>query len=305
MNRFWWTAGPLALAAAAAVCVAAFNGDTANAQQPSGSQGIKAEQCLVVLKDFATLAADRPGILEFVEPKEGDTVREGEVIAKLKDKVIQATLKKEVKRASNDISVQYAMKAAEVAHAAHQMATDANLKVPGAVPQAELDKLKLEAEKFDLSTVNAQLEMEVADLQVEETRATLDTYKVEAPFDGHVAKVHRNKGEAVRQGDPIIEVISTRQLKIEGFVTIAESYRIKRGDRIQVRMKTEDLNLPQFKTQTFPGTVVFVDPRGSGLTGLVKVIGEVDNVRDILKPGLPTEMTIMPRPAAQTARVAR
>ena len=70
-------------------------------------------------------------------------------------------------------------------------------------------------------------------------------------------------------------------------------------------MKTTDLNLPQFRDTTFEGTVTFVDPRVSNLTGFVKVHALVQNEKGILKPGLSAEMTIMPRPAAQTARATR
>ncbi len=141
--------------------------------------------------------------------------------------------------------------------------------------------------------------------QVQETLATLDTFKVKVPFDGYVAKVHRSAGESVSQGDPIVEIISTRRVKVEGFLTIAESYRVKSGDPVRVRMQTTDLNLPQFQDTTFEGTVTFVDPRVSNLTGFVKVHALVKNEEGILKPGLAAEMTIMPRPAAQTARVTR
>jgi len=305
MKRFWWTTGSLTLAAVAAICLTSADEQSARAQQGAGSPGVKATQCLIVLKDFATLAADRPGTLAFVEPEDGDPVRQGEIVAGLQDEEIQAKLATQNIQAGNDISVRYAEAAAKVAIAELAMATDANLKVPDAVSKSEINKLQLEADKFGLSTDNAKLELEVVKSQVRETLATLNTFKVKVPFDGYVAKVHRSAGEAVRQGDPIVEIISTQRVKVEGFVTIAESYRIKSGDPVRVRMQTADLNLPQYRDTLFEGTVIFVDPRVSNLTGFVKVHALVKNENGILKPGLPAEMTIMPRPAAQTARAIR
>lgn len=305
MKRFWWTTSSLVFVAVAAICLATFNGESARAQQASGTAGVKATQCLIVLKDFATLAADRPGTLAFVEPEDGDPVREGEIVAGLRDDEIQAKLATQAIQAGNDISVRYAQAAAKVAVAELEMASDANLKVPDAVSQSEINKLQLEAEKFGLSTDNARLELDVVKSQVKETLATLETYKVKVPFDGFVAKVHRSAGEAVRQGDPIVEIISTRRLKVEGFVTIAESYRIKSGNPVHVQMRTDDLNLPQYRDTRFSGTVTWVDPRVSNLTGFVKVHALVQNEKGILKPGLPAEMTIMPSPPAQTARATR
>lgn len=301
MNRFWWTTGGVMIAVGACAFLSMTDGDAARAQS-SAAKSVRAEQCLIVLKDFATLAADRPGTLAFVEPEDGDPVRAGDIVAGLLDEEIQAKLATQNIQAGNDISVRYAQAAAKVAIAELEMAVDANRKVPDAVSRSEINKLQLEAEKFALSTDNARLELDVVKSQVKETLATLNTYKVRVPFDGYVAKVHRSAGEAVRQGDPIVEIISTRRVKVEGFVSIAESYQIKSGDPVRVRMQTEDLNLPQFRDKTFPGTVTFVDPRVSNLTGFVKVHAVVQNEEGILKPGLPAEMIITPKPATQTAR---
>ena len=305
MKRFRWTASSLTLAAVAAISLASLQGESARAQQGAGSPGIEAQRCLIVLKDFATLAADRPGTLAFVEAEYGDPVRDGEIVAGLQDEEIQAKLATQNIQAGNEISVLYAEAAAKVAIAELAMATEANLKVPDAVSKSEINKLQLEADKFGLSTDNAKLELEVAKSQVKETLATLNTLKVKVPFDGYVAKVHRSAGEAVRQGDPIVEIISTERLNVEGFVTIAESYQIKRNDPVRVRMRVVELNLPQFRDRVFEGTVTFVDPRVSNLTGFVKVHALVKNEGDILKPGQAADMTIMPRPAAQTARATR
>lgn len=305
MKRFWWTASSLTLAVIAAISVASLLGEPARAQQGAGSPGVQAQRCLIVLKDFATLAADRPGTLAFVEAEDGDPVRQGEIVAGLQDEEIQEKLNTQNIQAGNDISVQYAVAAAKVAEAEYKMAAEANLKVPDAVSKSEINKLKLEVEKFGLSTDNAKLELAVVKSQVKETLATLNTLKVKVPFDGYVAKVHRSAGEAVRQGDPIVEIISTERVNVEGLVTIAESYQIKRGDPVRVRMKVAELNLPQFRDTVFDGTVTFVDPRVSNLTGFVKVHALVKNEGGILKPGLPAEMTITPRPATQTARATR
>ena len=305
MRRFWWTTSSLVLAAVVAICLASIHEQPARAQQGAGSPGVQAQRCLIVLKDFATLAADRPGTLAFVEPEDGDPVRQGDIVAGLQDEEIQAKLDTQNIQAGNDISVRYAEAAAKVAIAELQMATEANLKVPDAVSKSEINKLQLEADKFELSTDNAKLELQVVKSQVNETLATLNTLKVKVPFDGYVAKVHRSAGEAVRQGDPIVEIISTERVKVEGFVTIAESYQIKSGDPVRVRMKVANLNLPQFRDNVFEGAVTFIDPRVSNLTKFVKVTALVKNTGGILKPGLPAEMTIMPRPATQTARAVR
>ncbi len=96
MKRFAFTAAAIALAGTS---VSLLQRDTpAEAQVPKtpttriavqSTGAIEAEQCVVKLRqqDQAELASERPGIIEFVEFQEGDTVQKGDLIARLKDAV--------------------------------------------------------------------------------------------------------------------------------------------------------------------------------------------------------------------------
>ena len=46
-----------------------------------------------------------------------------------------------------------------------------------------------------------------------EAQAQLDTFSIRAPFAGVVTRVHRGKGEAVRQGDQVLELVSTQRVR--------------------------------------------------------------------------------------------
>lgn len=295
-----WTAGGTSVAAAVVLGLLAIGNEPLSAQQ-AGSASVLALDCSIQLMDVATLAAERPGILEFVEPEEGDPVRTGQEVAGLKDGVARATFTKEAERALNDVHIRYAMKSREVAVAEYEMSLEANRKVPGTVPEVELKKLKLAAEKAALQIEQAQHEQRIAELTVDENREQLKTYKVLSEFDGIVSKVYLKKGEAVQQGTPILEVLSTSRVKIEGYVSIPDSYRIKAGHPVRVQLHSEEFDLPN-KDVVFEGKVRFVDPRVSQLIGRVKLYAEVENVKGILRPGLNAKMWILPQQAVETAR---
>ncbi len=249
---------------------------------------ITAKDCAIAIIDSALLAADRPGILDYLELEDGDEVQANQKVAGLKDGVARSALATATEKARNDVQERYADKATQFANKELEIAKDANAKLPGTVPLLEVQKLVLAAERGSLQVEQAQAERTIAILTKGEAEENLKTYEVMAPpYDCRVSKVLKKKGEAVRQGDPIIEVISTGRMKIEGYVTPAESFAIKPGDAVTVQLKEP----VEYANMKFPGVVKFVDARVVG-GKQVMVTAYVKNNKEILKDGLPAVMTI-------------
>lgn len=252
------------------------------------SSTITAKDCAIAIIDSALLAADRPGILDHLELEDGDEVQANQKVAGLKDGIARSALATATEKARNDVQERYADKATQFANKELEIAKDANAKLPGTVPLLEVQKLILAAERGTLQVEQAQAERTIAILTKGEAEENLKTYEVMAPpYDCRVSKVLKKKGEAVRQGDPIIEVISTGRMKIEGYVTPAESFAIKPGDAVTVQLKEP----AEYANMKFPGVVKFVDPRVVG-GKQVMVTAYVKNTKEILKDGLPAVMTI-------------
>lgn len=265
---------------------------------------VTAYDCTVQLIDVVTLAAERPGILENDTPEEGTVVQAGQVIAGLKDGVAKATYLKELEKSTNDVHVRYAAKSSEFADADLAMSLKANSKVEGTVPEAELAKQKLAAEKATLQIEQAEHEQRIAQLTVQENEEALKTYKVLAPFSGIVSKVYQRKGEAVQQGTPILEVLSIDRVKIEGYVKITDSFHVKTGDTVRVQLDAGDLNIP-FKDEILIGKIRIVDSTISEIIGSVKVTAEIPNPNHILRPGLKAKMSISASGAKKIAGTRR
>ena len=71
---------------------------------------VELHECPVKAVKTARLATDRPGVLAAVEPKEGDAVREGQIVARLMDEVAQASLDVAKLVADDHVEIQYATK---------------------------------------------------------------------------------------------------------------------------------------------------------------------------------------------------
>ena len=297
-----WTVGSVGVVIVAVLALAT-NDQTVKAQQRQPDV-VSAYDCTIQLIDVVTLAAERPGILEDDTPELGVEVQAGQVVAGLKDGVAKATYEKELEKSTNDVHIRFASKSSEVADAELAMSEAANAKVVDAVSKVEIQKLKLAAQKAMLQIEQAEFERRIAQLTVKENEEALKTYQVLAPFSGIVSKVFQRKGEAVQQGTPILEVLSTGRLKIEGYVSIPDSFHIKTGDTVQVQLDAKELDIP-FKDEILVGKVKLVDPTISEIIGSVKVTAEVPNPRGILRPGLKAKMVIKPSSATATVGIRR
>jgi multidrug efflux pump subunit AcrA (membrane-fusion protein) len=301
MMRKTWSAFGVGGAAVLAAGIALYSGTETQIQaQAPAVEHVRAIDSVIVLKHEAILASDRPGILEFVEFEEGDEVAANAEVARLKDEIARAALKIDQEKATNDVHIRYAVNASQFADKELEISVSANSRLPGTVPQNEIEKLALAAKKGLLQIEQAQHEQLLAKMTVEQSDETLKTYKVVAPFSGIVSKVHLTKGEAVRQGDPIIEIISTATVNIEGYISIEDSYKVKAGDKVIVNLNIHDVELDVERIK-LEGVVKFIDPRFSPLIGSVKLTAEVSNPDNILKPGLNADMVIIPS-ARQAAR---
>jgi multidrug resistance efflux pump len=199
-------------------------------------------------------------------------------------------------KAENDVNKRFAEKSAAVAKAEWEKMLESNRKVPGSIPETEVLRAKLSYEKALLQKEQAEHEQEVARLEMEKAAAELKTYKIEAPFDGEVRKVLKHKGEAVTQGTPILELISTRSVKVEGYLPIEDYYSVRRGDPVEVRLDIPDKDLP-IEKEVFVGKVFFIDKTVSPVTHGARVWAEVQNPdpdQDLpsLIEGLYAKMTI-------------
>lgn len=307
MKRLAWVAAGIAVTALS-VIILNESGDRVQAQPPRIPQAatrqvgtITASDCAIMLIDEAILAAERPGIIDVVEVKEGDPVFTGTRVASLKNGIAVAAKASAEHKASNDINERYQQYAWKLAQKELEIAEEANRKLPGTVPRLEIEKLILAAQRGQLAYEQAQFERKANGMLLTESDEQLKTYTVLAPFDGIVSRVHRHPGEAVTLGAPILEVISTARVKVEGYVEIVDSLDVKKDDPVTVDVFVEGL-----KKRSFSGLIRFVSPKAAPLLKKVKVTAYVFNDEDgFMKEGLNARMTISPRRATAARPILR
>ncbi|MEN6404974.1 MAG: HlyD family efflux transporter periplasmic adaptor subunit [Thermoguttaceae bacterium] len=261
--------------------------------------------CLLALDEEVQVPAQAPGVLLKIPVREGQQVVIGELLAQIDDNVRRAQqqiaqykLKAAEKQAEDDTAIRYADAAAAVAEAEYKQAVDANQKVVGTVPQAELRRLLLTHRQMVLSIEKSEKEREIAGYQAKVSEAELQAadaelknYRLVSPLNGVVIELSRREGEWVQAGDPIMRLLRLDRLRVEGFLNAKEYSPAELENRPVQIVATLDRG----RQETFSGKIVFVKPLvQAGNEFLVRA--EVQNRQQdnawVLRPGMNVDMTI-------------
>ncbi len=254
---------------------------------------IKLNNCLIKAVKMARLASGQSGVLKDIAPKEGDAVKEGQIVVQLMDDVPRANLRVAILTAENTIEIDFATKANAVDVKEYENALGANRR-NGNIFSAELERLKLSTEKSQLQIVKAKQEVQVNQAKAKQAKAELDTYRILAPLNGVVTRVQKYRGETVRPGDSILEVANTDVVQVEGFVKPKEIWGVKAGAAVAVQL-SGDYAGPEITSKVFQGRIGFVDPLSDAASGDTRVWAEVKNPDNILRPGFKATMIIYSR----------
>lgn len=279
----------------------------ADGAEPASNAPIDARECWIKLADQAQLASDRPGVIASL-PEEGDRVtryvmRDGEnvqtPVATLRAEVAEAALAAAEIEAKNDIAERFAEKAHELAKAELEKSLYVNRRARGTIPDIELKRQELEIQKAKLQIEKEQLTQDINKKKRDQAAAELNTYYVYAPFDGTVRQVYKNVGEAVRQGDPLLDIINTDRVYVTGYVTYYERQQVQVGNLVGVSLAetSQDESFAtgiRRKNPELPGKIVFIDEVADPASRMIRIKAEVDNREHKLIAGLPARMMIYP-----------
>ena len=293
-KAYWWIAVAVIGLLTSVVDSAAQNHATAGSAVSlanANSQPLQIPQCRVKLVHELSLACERSGVIDFIV-SEGDSVKRGDVIARLRDSLAQASYRITEHESANDIEVRFARKAGELAQLKYERAQQAEQAVPGTVTDFELRELRLAAERSLLQLQQAEHQFAISQLKRLEQLEVLKSYQIIAPYDAYVRMASRRTGEYVQEGEVVVEVSNNDQVRIEGHVDVADLSRIAIGDAVAVQVTQTDGNI-----EVLRGTLSFVDSKIEPVSMKARVFAQVTNHRELLKDGLLVTMAVLPAQA--------
>lgn len=274
-----------------------------NAADPIRTGEIVLKGCRVKIIDQIPLASDRAGVLSEMNLREGDPITARQRVARIRDDVIQAQFAVAQQKAEYTADVVAKEKSYQIAQNEYRQAANANRETARTVPEIEVERLKLATELAIAETEKAKHELQIHRLERDQASAELQAYGITAPFSGVVTKIFKKRGEAVRQGDPVIELTSTERIRVDGWLELPDSFRVSQGMPVKVQLDIENYDLPEEK-QVFDGRVTFVDVVVEPTGEKVRISAEVVNHDNILRAGLTARMTIVPGKTTVVAPVS-
>jgi macrolide-specific efflux system membrane fusion protein len=271
------------------------------AETASVPQPLEVQSVVLRLLAEAEVPAQEAGVLTKVAVREGDAVKQGAPLAQIDDQVARmaeqaAQFKYDVahEKATNDVQIRFARKAAEVADAEFQRSTESIARFAKSVSQSQLDVDRLNAEKTRLEAEQADHNQQIAVLEMKTQQNELDAARVQrvrrqivAPFDGTIVQVFVRLGEWVEPGQKALRIVNIDRLKAEGFLPAREADAKLLGAPVRLT-----LDLAGEEAAAFNGKVSFVSPEVDPITGQVRIWAEIDNHAGRLRPGQPVRMVI-------------
>lgn len=248
-----------------------------------------AKSCRIKAAEHVVLALNQSGIVESV-PREGDWIEKGEKVIVLESEVARASLAAAEKEASNDVDVRLAECVRDAARLEHEQAVKVNDLVKGSVAVSDVRRRKLELDQSVLQVEQARYKQLLAGAKRDEAAAYLKTFHVVAPVSGSVHRILKQKGEAVRPGEPIAELVNSRKVRVEGYIDFPQRHDVRIGAMVHLRPEGQKNDL---SGAPLVGKVIFIDVVAQSVTQQVRVSAEVENTDEVVVPGMLATMAVL------------
>lgn len=204
----------------------------------------------------STVAAEVSGIVEKFPVKEGDFVKKGDLLVRLRSTALEIRLKGAVAAKEKvKANLQYAEKELD----RYRKLKDAN---------------SVAARNYDEAFYNYQAlsqELLAREADIEQLKYEIDRKKVAAPFTGFVAKEHTQVGEWIDLGGPVVDLVDLGKIKIS--VDVPEHYAVMIASQKEVKVRVKSVSdnltvgkldaiLPQGDpdSRTFPVKITIENP---------------------------------------------
>lgn len=321
--RKWLTAAGSSLVFLVVGAVAA----TPATQDPgrTGAGIIRLDRCTTSWADTRLVSSKIPGRIDRRLVNDGQEVSEGEVLALLDSREVEIELaiqdilgNSEIDEKSSREKLREYMTRLDIAE---------KLYGPRAISEEEYRLAKVNVEVNRLQTEKEVEKRVVEQKKADRARVLLDDHIIRSPIHGIIKKCFKREKESVTTNDlQMFDIVATDKVWVEGLASVNDLYRVKVGQRVEVRLSFSDpdrstpderrsasstgsttkaeprIEMPQEKLM-FPGKIVFINPDASFSARNFQVRAEVDNQYDpetgdpILRAGLNATMQIFLKPA--------
>ncbi|MEW6673835.1 MAG: efflux RND transporter periplasmic adaptor subunit [Thermodesulfobacteriota bacterium] len=217
----------------------------------------------------STVAAEVSGIVEYFPVKEGDAVKRGDLLVRLKDTDLRLRLK-----------------AAQAARTVIQADLENTQKELQRISKLRETKSISETRYDTAYYANLILEKRLlqSDVEIEQIEYEISRKKVVAPFSGVVAKEHTQVGEWINPGGAIVALLDLEEVRIT--VDVPERYvvNLQPDSRVSVVIKS-------ISPDPMAGRIYAILPRGDAAARTIPVRVSMRNPGAKIRSGMEALVT--------------
>ncbi|HXV47838.1 MAG TPA: efflux RND transporter periplasmic adaptor subunit [Candidatus Binatia bacterium] len=231
-------------------------------------------------QEEVVVRSEVPGIVQRIAVREGERVREGQLLLELKNdkqKIAVELTRTRLARASASLQetkvlLDNARKEVERV----KIAADA-------LPRKELEDradqvLRLVA---NLDAQRAELAQAKEELNLRE-RELLDT-RLTAPFTGTVTQIVINRGDTLKPMEtPILELVALDRLYVELLLPSAHAQKARIDQKVVLQVENDALG----KIGQVEGKIIYVNPKLDAASRTIKVKVSVPTLNGTIRPGM-------------------
>lgn len=255
---FGWPAGALAVAAIALIAIG-----------PAVPQPGQTIPCVSRPSELRELGFSIRGTISEVAVKPGDTVKAGDRLVRLDDRVQLRAVELSRIQAEDTSKVRMATVALEYREQELQMFE--KTKSAAAGNPAELREARYRRDSSIIELEAAQYAARADQVVLLREQARLEEMRIVSPIDAIVLDVHKRAGETVDEGTTVVTLISVDPLWLDVNVPTKMAGSIEVGQKASVEW--EDIDA----VPAMPGTVIFKSPAAHLGARQVQVRVEVPN----------------------------
>lgn len=173
---------------------------------------------LIVPSRRVQLNAPMTGILAEVIVEEGDAVAQGQVLARMDDRLQQLTVEAARQRAASEADVQRT--AATLAEMQIMLERAQEVYEADAASEWEVRRARLQRDQAKAEHQAAIEARELAQTNLKLEEQKLAQHRVVAPFDGRVVRIEAEGGGTLTQRDPILSLVALDPLEAEIYMPV-------------------------------------------------------------------------------------
>jgi RND family efflux transporter MFP subunit len=255
---------------------------------PAQANAVLTASGYVVARRKAAVASKGTGTLVFLGVEEGDRVKKGQVIARLEDSDVAATLQ----RAREDLRVAEA----DFNDAKLSLERQKILLTKGMIAQAEFDSAEARYKRIVAS-------IEAAKFGVKEAEVAVGNTRIVAPFNGTVLKKNADVGEivaplagAASSRAAVVTIADMSSLEVDADVAEANITRVAPNQNCEIR-------LDAYPDRSYLGYVSKIVPTADRAKATVLVKLKFKNYDERVLPDMSAKITFLSAAFAEAAAI--